>query len=133
MENVKSVMIISSNNYTCEYLSRILDEMEIPYVFERDETRAIARILEMNIRLVVVDMKSLVSDNLDFLKLTRKIWPRLPIIAIADDSSKDELNKFYDPGVTYFFMKPINKKKISDIITSISTELTDKDNDWVVV
>lgn len=58
------------------------------------------------------------EEYLKLVQLIKKIRPRIPIVCIADNDKKENLQKIYNEGVFYLYTAPLNKDILIEVVKS---------------
>ena len=113
MKDLKIALIISSNTDIRERISNLLMKIDISLILEREKRKALERILHVDIKLVFVDIEPEDKEAVDFIRLIKKMRPRVSVMALTRDASKVEQQKYLDAGAMYCFIKSIEAEEIS--------------------
>ena len=120
MDSSTITLIVSSDKDVRERFSRMMEKVGNHYVLESVRTKALVRILETDVKLVIMDTGSQAESDIDFLHAIKKLRPRMSVITITDDPSEEERDRLYDEGVKYIIIKPFNIKNVTDIVSMAS-------------
>lgn len=123
MIDFQIALIVSSDQEIRERFSRLINQIGATCVIEKDRDKALHRMLEVEVRLAILDMEGDDRENLDFLSAVKKLRPRLPIMAITDNSTEELRNQLFNQGVYCCFVKPLAKKDTKEIISKVGEEL----------
>ena len=116
MKKLKIALIVSTNDDIRKRFSGLLDKIDVSYILESDRTSAVARIMEVPVKLLIADMLFEKENGFDFLSIVKKVRPRLPIIAITDDPSEEGINRLLDKGVMTCLVQPIKEKEVIEMV-----------------
>ena len=126
LNELNIVLIMSADDDIRKRFSRLLDRIGAAYLFEKERTRVIVRILEMDLRLIVVDLPSENGDSIDFVRLIKKLRPRLPVMVILSDPLITEADRFLEAGARYCVIKPVKEEQMVGFVEeSVRNEMTD--------
>ena len=112
MKDLKIALIVSSNPDIRERISNILMKIDISLILERKKRKALERILHVDIKLVFVDIEPKDKESLDFIRLIKKMRPRVSIIALTNETDEKDQKKYLDAGALYCFVKPVEEETI---------------------
>ena len=112
MKDLKIALIVSSNPDIRERISNILMKIDISLILERKKRKALDRILHVDIKLVFVDIEPKDKESLDFIRLIKKMRPRVSIIALTNETDEKDQKKYLDAGALYCFVKPVEEETI---------------------
>lgn len=124
MIDFQIALIVSSDEEIRERFSRLINQIGATCIIEKDKEKALNRLLEVDVRLAIVDMDDDDRENLDFLSVMKKLRPKVPIIAITDDSTEKLRNQLFNQGVYCCFIKPLAKKDTEEMIGKVGEELS---------
>ena len=116
MKKLKIALIVSPNDDIRKRFSELFDKIEVSYILESDRTHAIARIMEVPIKLLIADMLVDKENGFDFLSIVKRVRPRLPIIAITDDPSEEGISRLLGKGVMTCLVQPIEEKEVIEMV-----------------
>ena len=129
LNELNIVLIMSDDDDIRERFSRLLDRIGTAYFFEKERTRVLVRILEMDLRLIVVDLPSENGDSIDFVRLIKKLRPRLPVMVILSDPFIAEADRFLEAGARYCVIKPVKEEQMVGFVEeSVRSEMTDRNS-----
>lgn len=122
MKDLKIALIVSSNPDIRERISNLLMKIGISLILEKNKNQALERILHVDIKLVFVDIESDDQEGIDFIKLIKKVRPRVSIIALTPDAPKEDQKKYLDAGAMYCFIKSTETEDISEQVGKLVSE-----------
>jgi DNA-binding NtrC family response regulator len=73
-------------------------------------------VLENDYNLIIFDLEISKLNGLKTVKILRKIRPKVSLVVISGDPSKELGGKILQEGVAYYAIKPINPEAISGTI-----------------
>ncbi len=113
MEEVKAALILSSDATVRSFFSGMIQKTGHSYMLESEEAAALIRVLEYPFRFIVVDSESTTSELTDFLKVLKRLRPRLPVLAVLDESMEDNQSAIIQEGAMYCFLKNHQEIRLS--------------------
>ena len=122
MTELKVALIVSNDEEIRIRFSGFLDQIQVPYLLESDRTTSIARLMDMDVRVLIVDMLHDDENGLDYLKVVKKLRPRVPIIAITDEIDDEAQNRLLDEGIKYCLTKRMKDQEISDLVSTMMVQ-----------
>ncbi len=122
MKRIQIALIVSADKGIRQKFARLFSKIGVSYILESSHTKAILRILEVGIKLGIVDITSDSQENLDFIKVMKWMRPRLSIIAIIDETMMDDHDKVINAGAKYCLVKSGEDIEIKSIIKEILAE-----------
>jgi len=121
MKKVKKLVVIASEDLLIiNQMSSILRENDYSTLIEKSATKAILKIMEQEINLLILDLDSSGNFNTDLIKIIKKIRPRLLIVVLTKDNSLETIRKFIQAGVFYCVLKPIQIVEINRLLEAVS-------------
>ena len=90
--------------------------INIDHLFESSISKAVIRILEMDLKLVIIDCDENEINCPECFRMIKKIRPRLPIMAISSEYSDEIHDQYKSSGADYLLVKPLNFEKMIDYI-----------------
>jgi DNA-binding NtrC family response regulator len=75
-------------------------------------------VLDKMLSLLVYDCTNLEQESLKWIKVIRKIRPKLPLIVISKEFDPKVGGELYDEGTFYYQQQPVNGDVISDVLTA---------------
>ncbi len=78
-------------------------------------------VLERDYDVVFYDLEisNLNGDAFKMIKILRRIRPKLSLIVISNDSSKEVGGKILQEGITYYALKPINLHAMTEALSMV--------------
>jgi CheY-like chemotaxis protein len=119
MTELKIALIVSDDEAIRKRFSRLLSQIRAPYLLESDRPTAVARLIDLSVRVLIVDMLSNKEDDLDFLKIVKKLRPRVPIIAITDQIGEEARNRILEEGAKYCLIKSMKDQEVSEMVNAM--------------
>ena len=117
---IHAALVLSKDSQIRKTFSILFRRIHVNYLFESTLSKSIIRILELDIRLMVVDYCEHSQEYRNILKVIRKIRPRLPIMALVYKGNDDIFAELHDAGVRYILNKPLRPEKVMDFIIHIN-------------
>ena len=117
--SVKIALVVSTDTRIRNLFSKLFRKLNVPYLFERDRTQALIRVLSIDLKLIIVDLEEDITDGIDFLKIILKLRPRLYIIMITTDTLKDIFHEFADNRKVYWIIKHAEEDRMQSLISDL--------------
>lgn len=125
MEKIQVALIVSKDQKIRKKFSDLFSKAGIPHVLESSHTKALLRILNMSIKLGIIDIEDNDKKSLDILKVIRIIRPRLSLVAVIDESMIENHDHLLAAGAKYCFVKTSRESEIQKFVKELlSQELT---------
>jgi len=120
MPETKSILLASTDENVKEQVFQALDEIETYSLIWVDNSGdLLINTLDKEIDLAVIDEK---LDNMatsKLIEIVKKSRPRIPLIIISSDNSREELTRVLEHGIFYFIIKPINSGEFREAVESV--------------
>ena len=116
---MKVALVVSTDMRIRNLFSKLFQKLDISYLFERDRTQALIRILSIDLRLVIVDLDEDNPDEVNFIKVILKLRPRLYIIMITRHTLKDVFPEFIDNKKVYWIIKHAEEDRMQPLISDL--------------
>ena len=116
---MKVALVVSTDMRIRNLFSKLFQKLDISYLFERDRTQALIRILSIDLRLVIVDFDEDNPDEVNFIKVILKLRPRLYIIMITRHTLKDVFPEFIDNKKVYWIIKHAEEDRMQPLISDL--------------
>ena len=121
-EELSIGLILSKNKRFRERMAKIFEKLHISYIFEQLKTSALIRTLELNPRVILVESDDKDEDRFDFVRLIRRLRPRVPMIVVTTTTSKKDHKEYLKSGVTRCIVKPIQVREIDSLISDFANQ-----------
>ena len=120
MPETKSILLASTDGNVKEQVFQALEGIETySLVWVDNSGDLLINALDKEIDLAVID-ESLDSMALSkLIEIVKKSRPRIPLIIISSDNSKEELTRVLEQGIFYFLIKPINSGEFKEAVESV--------------
>jgi len=61
-------------------------------------------------------METEAVNGIDFLRLIKKLRPRVPLIVVTTDLSEEMHNRLLDAGAMYCLVKPVKEVEVTSVV-----------------
>jgi len=119
MSETKSILFASSDGIVKEQVFGALDGIEeCSLAWVDNSGDLLINALDKEIDLTII------NENLDgmalskLIEIVKKSRPRIPLIIISSDDSREELTRVLEHGIFYFIIKPINSVELREAVES---------------
>jgi DNA-binding NtrC family response regulator len=118
---ISSAIILSTDEETISVCSECTRELEMELVRKKDFPSIILELQENDYKVILCDC----SDNLqkcsNWIKVLKKIRPKVPLIVFAQEIDKSTGGKLYQEGILDLCEKPICKNYLKEVLAAILT------------
>ncbi len=84
-----------------------------------EDADLLLEVLEKDYDVIIFDLGISKLDGLKMVKILRKIRPKVALVVISSDPSKELGGKILQEGVAYYGVKPINPEVIGEAIQNV--------------
>lgn len=121
-----TAMIVEDEKVTNELLSSTFKNFfaDVESCFNGDE--ALAKYNKMNPDVVFVDIIMAGMDGIELSRRIRQINPSQIIIVISASNDIEKISESIEVGVNSFIQKPIDTKKIIELLTNVASMISKK-------
>ena len=117
MERKKTVLLVEDQKYNLLVLKKMLERSEINVIAVENGLDAVKICQEnMDIDLVLMDIKMPLMDGYVAMKEIKKIKPDMKVIAETAYALAGDKNRILDAGFDGYLPKPITQESLDEII-----------------
>ena len=113
MEQVKTALILSSDQAIRDHFASLIQKTGNAYILETKKTSALIRVLEYPFRFIIIDAVESVPELIDFMRVLKRLRPRLPILILLDENFQDFEDQLVEEGAAYCFFKKQEEPEFS--------------------
>jgi CheY-like chemotaxis protein len=129
----KPVILIADDDLPCQFLlSEFLKPLDVETIcVSNGETAFEQCVANLNIKLVIMDIRMPVMDGLESVRLIRKYRPELPVIVYTALNSQEHRYFFRKLNCNDYFVKPMSPRVIIEAVSkylNISTDVYTSNN-----
>lgn len=117
---IHAALVLSKDSQIRKTFSMLFRRIHVNYLFESTLSKSIIRILELDIKLMIIDYCEHSYEYRNILKIIKKIRPRLPIMALVHQGDDELYPELHDAGVRFILNKPLRLEKVMDFIIHIN-------------
>ncbi|MFQ5771343.1 MAG: response regulator [bacterium] len=81
-----------------------------------EDADLLLEVLERDYGVIIYDLEISKLDGLKMVKILRKIRPKVSLVIISNDPSKELGGKILQEGVAYYAVKPMNPEAIIETV-----------------
>ncbi len=119
-EKIEVVLISANDDEIRNYFAFLLDKIGKSYIFERERTKAVLRILEMEVKLLIIEFENIDDTAFEFIDLIKRIRPKLAVITVTKQVNEILHDRLIEKGVKYNIAMPATFDKVADSIMHAS-------------
>lgn len=113
-------LIFSRSKTFRRRIAKLFNSLHLSYIFEQLKTNTLMRILELNPRVILIEDDEKDTDRFDFIRLIRRLRPRVPVIVITRSRLKKDHKEYIKSGVTRCIVMPVQTKEIDSLISDFA-------------
>jgi hypothetical protein len=117
---IHAALVLSKDAQVRKTFSMLFRRIHVNYLFESTLSKSIIRILELDIKLMIIDYCEHFHEYRNILKVIKKIRPRLPIMALVHQGDDELYTELHESGVRFILNKPLRPEKIMDFIIHLN-------------
>ena len=114
-----NVLIADDNGVARNLLKFYLKKYDVSVSEASDGLDALRRFKEQEFDILFLDLSMPNLDGLNVANYINKDQTKLDIIAVSATLDRQSIRKFKSVGVKYFLPKPLDNKKLEEIMDSI--------------
>jgi hypothetical protein len=117
---IHAALVLSKDTQIRKTFSMLFRRIHVNYLFESTLSKSIIRILELDIKLMIIDNCEHSNEYRNILKVIKKIRPRLPIMALVHKGDDELYAELHKAGVRIILNKPLRPEKVMDFIIHLN-------------
>ena len=125
-KKLKVALIVSHDQEIRRRFSRLLNQVGISYIFESGKAEAIIRILQIDMNLIIVDAGSEDDDIFNFIRVIKKLKPRIQIIVITPKLTDTVYTNMLNAGAMYCLINPHKEKEFKEAFRNLFDYMREK-------
>lgn len=114
-----TVLLASKDTFFKDIVLEILHQHDYPVVVVDSCAKALEYLLENDFDFIIFDPDLQPLTGSDAIKIIKKLRPKIPVIAVSDESSYETEVKIAETGVFFRLGKPINEQITKAIVETI--------------
>jgi len=115
----RSAVVTTKDPVVKGQLGGILKKYQYDVYFERIGNPAILTVLDRNVDIMINDLPGEDDSVLKVISVIRSVKPKLPIIVLSENTSKESIRKLSELGVFYCAMRPIQIGEMEKVLEAI--------------
>ena len=115
----RSVVVTTKDPGVREQLGEFLKKYEYDVYFEKIGNPAILTVLDRNVDIMINDLAGEDDSELKVIGVIRSAKPKLPIIVLSENTSKEFIRKLLELGVFYCAMRPMQTGEMEKVLEAI--------------
>ena len=115
----RSVVVTTNDPEVKEQLEGFLKKHNYDVYFEKMGNPAILTVLDRDIDIMINDLPAEDDSVLKVIGVIRSTKPKLPIIVLSENTSKETIRKLSELGVFYCAMRPMQTGEMEKVLEAI--------------
>ena len=117
---VKSAVIASDNKAIINHVVKFLSKHDFSVLIVKTSFDSILKILKYKVDLILIDLDAVTTEDIESIKILKKIRPRLPIIILTEDNSVEAIRKLTQAGASNILVKPLKTSRLEQMLEAIN-------------
>ena len=113
-----SAILLTQDKEIISLFSSATSELQTKLVEKPDFASFILEMQENDYALAICDCSRSLSECLKWVKVIKKIRPKVPLIVISSEIDKTSGGKLYEEGIFHLCEKPINKNYLKEVLSA---------------
>jgi len=123
-----SAILLSNNDETISVCIKGSNELEINLIIKKDFPSLILEIQENDYRAILCDCSNDFQRCSDWIKVIKKLRPKVSLIVIVKEIDKSTGGKLYQEGIFHLCKKPLNKDYLKEVLSAAITSFSSRKN-----
>ncbi|MBN1479167.1 response regulator [candidate division KSB1 bacterium] len=129
MNSMSALILASDDAQVIDVFEQVLEKRAFRLLVEKNKLQGIWDTLDDNVACLVMDLDLPDDENMAFLKIVKKIKPRLPVVILFSEESSTMIRSLADISVFYRTFKPLRLDEIEQLMLGIEKLIArDKSN-----
>jgi len=112
----KNILIVEDEEMNYQYLKTVLKKTKANVLWAEDGVEGVKKAKENDIHVVLMDIQLPELNGYEATRQILKEKPDIPIIAQTAHALKEEKSKCFEVGAVDYMAKPLNRKKLLELI-----------------
>lgn len=118
-----AVLVLSVDTATTSCLNALFLKRKYSITIENSKLKSIYQVLDTPIDLIVLDVASDDKSIFDYLRIIKKIRPKVQIITLLNDISLHNITQLRSFGIFYTLFKPINSDEVEHVLDAFESKM----------
>jgi PAS domain S-box-containing protein len=113
----KTILIVENEEMNFQYLKTVLRKTKANLLWAENGVEGVKMAKENEVDIILMDIQMPEMNGYEATRQILEIKPDIPIIAQTAHALKEEQNKCFDAGAVDYMAKPLNRKKLLELIS----------------
>lgn len=120
MSNIIKLAVIASEDImVIGQVSTMVSERDYSVIIVKSAIKSILKILEEKIDLLILDLDFSQNNLIDLINIIKRMRPKLPIIVLCEDFSRETIRKFAEAKIFYCAIKPLQIGEMEKVLEAV--------------
>lgn len=115
----KTILVASEDDSVTDCITAVLDEDEFSPIYVDRASEVLLEVLDVKLDLLILDIDLSGMSGLDFIRIIKKMRPKLPLIVISSDNSFETGKEVAKLGIELYLLKPIETDKLENFMNHV--------------
>ena len=115
MKYYKGIILTQDAELTAMY-KKLGDELNLKFESNPDISDYLLKVWDNGFSVIVFDCNHLGQESLTWIKIIRRIRPKLPLIVISTDFDPQVGGEIYNEGTFYYQQQPVSESVLSEVL-----------------
>ncbi|MBT3251375.1 MAG: hypothetical protein HN641_04380 [Candidatus Marinimicrobia bacterium] len=116
MKYYKGIILTQDADLTAVF-KKSGDELNLKFESNPDISDYLLKVWDNGFSVIVFDCDQLEQESLKWIKIIRRIRPKLPLIVISKDFDPQVGGEIYDEGTFYYQQQPVSELVLSEVLS----------------
>ncbi len=116
-----SILVVEDERINYRLLEALLNKMVAKVEHAVNGRVAVDLVINNHYDLVFMDMHMPVMGGIEATKILKRLYPKLPIIALTSSMLTEDINSTLEAGCDGFMFKPTKRQLLIDVINKYAT------------
>jgi len=113
-----SAILLTQDKEIISLFSSTATELQTKVVAKQDIASFLLEIQEHDYALAICDCSNSISECFKWVKVIKKIRPKVPLIVISSEIDKTSGGKLYEERIYHLCEKPLDKDYLKEILSA---------------
>jgi DNA-binding NtrC family response regulator len=117
---VEGKVLLACQDEGClKNLYEMLDNRRLTIHSVPDDADLLLKLLDDHYDALIYDLDFSTLDSLKMVKILRKLRPKVSLVVISNDASKELGGRILQEGVVYFGIKPVYSETVINVLSGV--------------
>jgi DNA-binding NtrC family response regulator len=126
--SLNSSILLSNDEKVISVCTDCCNSLNIPIMVKNEFTGLILELQENDYAIVLCDCGDNNKKCFNWIKVIKKLRPKVLLIVISQEIDKTTGGKFYQEGIFNLCKKPLNKNYLMEVLSTTKTSLSSQNS-----